>query len=121
MLTIFQQYGAKRVQRLPVSGAFHSPIMGPAQPALKDALDKVKIRLPQLPVYSNVTAQPYKNPEEIRRLALVVNISVFSNVELWIHDFCYGCIVLYMHYAIIFQFACDITTNFNSLSPKHAI
>lgn len=49
--------GAKRALRLPVSGAFHSPLMAPAAAGLKEALDAVRWRNPSVPVWSNVTAE----------------------------------------------------------------
>jgi [acyl-carrier-protein] S-malonyltransferase len=49
--------GAKRALRLPVSGAFHSPLMAPAADGLREALDKARFRDPQVPVWNNVTAE----------------------------------------------------------------
>lgn len=49
--------GAKRAIRLPVSGAFHSPLMAPAAAGLKAALDAARWRNPLVPVWSNVTAE----------------------------------------------------------------
>ena len=49
--------GAKRALRLPVSGAFHSPLMAPAADGLKLALDAARWRDPSVPVWSNVTAE----------------------------------------------------------------
>ena len=49
--------GAKRALRLPVSGAFHSPLMQPAAGGLKQALDAARWRDPSWPVWSNVTAE----------------------------------------------------------------
>ena len=45
--------------RLAVSGAFHSPFMGSASSGLAAYLEKASLSEPQIPVYSNVTAQPY--------------------------------------------------------------
>ncbi|MBI2884744.1 MAG: ACP S-malonyltransferase [Candidatus Omnitrophica bacterium] len=59
---------AKRVVRLEVSGAFHSPMMQPAADALRRALERISISAPRVPVISNVTAQPVATPEEIREL-----------------------------------------------------
>jgi [acyl-carrier-protein] S-malonyltransferase len=44
---------------LPVSGAFHSPLMEPAAAALRAALDGVEVREPRVPVWSNGTAAPF--------------------------------------------------------------
>ena len=59
--------GAKRALKLPVSGAFHSPLMDFARDGLAQALDTLPIRVPSCPVYLNVTAAPTTDPEEIRR------------------------------------------------------
>ena len=60
--------GAKLAKELPVSGAFHSPLMEPAQEGLKAALDKVMINDAEVPVYANVTARPVTRAADIRRL-----------------------------------------------------
>ncbi len=60
--------GARRVVPLSVAGAFHSPLMAPAQAQLKPALGDVLIARARVPVWSNVTAGPMQEPEEIRRL-----------------------------------------------------
>ena len=52
--------GAKRVIRLNVSGAFHSPLMAVAAEGLGEALDGV-VGTPAVPVYANVTAQPVRD------------------------------------------------------------
>lgn len=59
--------GAKRALRLPVSGAFHSPLMEPAAEGLRAALDAVRIRDAAIPVFANATAAPARSAEEIRR------------------------------------------------------
>ena len=48
--------GAKRVVPLQVGGAFHTPLMAPAQPALEEALGHAGFRRPQCPVVTNVDA-----------------------------------------------------------------
>jgi [acyl-carrier-protein] S-malonyltransferase len=60
--------GAKIVKELPVSGAFHSPLMESAQAGLKAALDRTDIRNAVVPVYANVTARPVRHADEIRSL-----------------------------------------------------
>lgn len=55
--------GAK-TSRLAVSGAFHSPAMAVAIPALEAALDRIEVRAPHTPVLSGVTAAPF---DDIRR------------------------------------------------------
>ena len=58
--------GAKIVKELPVSGAFHSPLMESARAGLKLALDTTEIRDAVVPVYTNVTARPVRYADEIR-------------------------------------------------------
>jgi [acyl-carrier-protein] S-malonyltransferase len=60
--------GAKIVKELPISGAFHSPLMESAQAGLKAALDRTEIRDAAVPVYANVTARPMRHADEIRSL-----------------------------------------------------
>jgi len=50
--------GAKRALRLPVSGAFHSPLMAPARRGLAAALHGTPMGKPRVPVYANVNAEP---------------------------------------------------------------
>lgn len=58
VMTLAKQHGAKRAVRLPVSGAFHSPLMAPSEPGLRDALKGADLVDPLVPVYSNVDGQP---------------------------------------------------------------
>jgi [acyl-carrier-protein] S-malonyltransferase len=51
---------------LPVSGAFHSPLMEYAREGLGEVLEAVSIDPPRCPVYLNVTAEPTTDPDEIR-------------------------------------------------------
>ncbi len=57
--------GCRLAKILPVSGAFHSELMKPAYDGLKGKLKDVTFRKPDCPVYSNYTAKPTENPEEI--------------------------------------------------------
>ncbi len=59
--------GAKRVLVLAVGGAFHSPLMQPAQDELAQAIQATHFSIPRCPVYQNVHAKPVTDPEEIRR------------------------------------------------------
>lgn len=61
-------YGAKRVAKLDVSGAFHSPLMQRAADQFKQALARIDIRAPKAPFISNVTGEPVQEPEQIREL-----------------------------------------------------
>ncbi|EIM74479.1 malonyl CoA-ACP transacylase [Nitritalea halalkaliphila LW7] len=49
--------GAKRALPLPVGGAFHSPLMAPAQEKLERAIEKTTFHTPTCPIYQNVSAQ----------------------------------------------------------------
>jgi [acyl-carrier-protein] S-malonyltransferase len=60
--------GAIKAIPLAVAGAFHTSIMQPAYERLQAALDRAVIRRPQIPVVSNVDAQPHFEPDEIRQL-----------------------------------------------------
>lgn len=59
--------GAKRALLLPVNGAFHSPLMQPAQDKLAEAIYNTKFRQPTMPVYQNVTTTAVTDPEEIQK------------------------------------------------------
>lgn len=58
--------GAKRALKLPVSGAFHSPLMEPARAELARAIEATPFQTPRCPVYQNVTAAPNQDPEVIK-------------------------------------------------------
>ena len=62
-----QEAGAKRVVVLAVGGAFHSPLMQPAQDELASAIEAASIRAPKCPVYQNVHARAVSDPAEIRQ------------------------------------------------------
>jgi [acyl-carrier-protein] S-malonyltransferase len=61
-----KEAGARRALRLPVGGAFHSPLMAPAAEDLKEAILKTEFRKPFCPIYQNVTAKAETEPEIIR-------------------------------------------------------
>lgn len=61
-----KEAGAKRALMLPVSGAFHSPLMQPAQEELEAAIAATEFNVPVCPVYQNVDGQAHTNPEEIK-------------------------------------------------------
>jgi [acyl-carrier-protein] S-malonyltransferase len=62
-----EQAGAARTVLLPVGGAFHSPLMQPAQDELRAAIEAAPLQRPNCPVYQNVDAQPQTDPDVIRR------------------------------------------------------
>lgn len=61
-----KEAGAKRALVLPVSGAFHSPLMLPAQEELEAAIAATTFHTPKCPIYQNVDALPHTDPEEIK-------------------------------------------------------
>jgi len=58
--------GARRALKLPVGGAFHSPLMEPARAELEKAIDSTNFSNGICPIYQNVTATAITNPEEIK-------------------------------------------------------
>ena len=58
--------GAKRVVELPVSGAFHSPLMEPAKQQLEEAILATRFNQGICPIFQNTTALPTKNINEIK-------------------------------------------------------
>ena len=58
--------GARRALQLPVGGAFHSPLMEPAQIELAAAIESTPFKDGDCPIYQNVTAKAETNPEEIK-------------------------------------------------------
>jgi len=65
---IGKAHGVRRALPLPVSAPFHCALMQPAADAMADALSKVTIHAPVVPVVANVVARAVSDPEEIRRL-----------------------------------------------------
>ncbi|MCC5920713.1 MAG: ACP S-malonyltransferase [Cyclobacteriaceae bacterium] len=59
--------GAKRAMILPVGGAFHSPLMAPAEEELKKAILNTNFQTPKCPVYQNYTAKAEIDVEQIRK------------------------------------------------------
>ena len=62
-----KEAGAKRALLLPVSGAFHSPLMQPAKDKLQTAIEETEVKSPKCPVYQNVDALPHNDATEIRQ------------------------------------------------------
>ena len=62
-----KEAGARRALRLPVGGAFHSPLMEPARVELEKAIAEVEFHSPSCPIYQNVDAQPQSDSEAIKR------------------------------------------------------
>jgi [acyl-carrier-protein] S-malonyltransferase len=61
-----KERGAKRAIPLPVSAPFHSALMAPAADAMREALGKVEVKAPVVPLIANVLARPITSPDEIR-------------------------------------------------------
>lgn len=61
-----KEKGARRALRLPVGGAFHSPLMEAARIELEQAIKEVNFYNPICPVYQNVDAKPHTNAEQIK-------------------------------------------------------
>jgi [acyl-carrier-protein] S-malonyltransferase len=59
--------GVRRAMMLPVSGPFHSALMQPAAEVMADALAKVTVKPPCVPLVANVLARPTSDPAEIVR------------------------------------------------------
>jgi len=68
LMHLAKEAGAKRAVRLPVSGAFHSPLMEPAENGLRDALATTNFAEPAFPVYSNVTEKESTGAADAREL-----------------------------------------------------
>jgi [acyl-carrier-protein] S-malonyltransferase len=60
--------GAKRAVSLPVSAPFHCSLMRPAAEAMRDALSYIVVKPPEVPVFTNVNAEPETDPDDIRGL-----------------------------------------------------
>ncbi|MFV0304870.1 MAG: ACP S-malonyltransferase [Moheibacter sp.] len=62
-----KEAGARRALMLPVGGAFHSPLMKPAEEELAEAINQTTFQNPICPIYQNVTTTAITNPEEIKK------------------------------------------------------
>src|SRR3546814_2902860 len=71
---------------LPVSAPFHCALMQPAADAMNEALAKVTMNVPRLPVVSNVTAKAESNPDAIRGLLVqqVTGLVRWRESMLWL-------------------------------------
>ncbi len=63
---LLKDAGAKRALRLPVGGAFHSPLMQPAAEELREAIISTDFMTPSCPIYQNVDAKPQTNAKKIQ-------------------------------------------------------
>lgn len=65
-ITLLKEAGCRIAKKLPVGGAFHSPLMEPAYEGLRKSLEDLDIYKPVCPVYANYTGRPTTDPGEIR-------------------------------------------------------
>lgn len=65
-----RERGARRAIELDVSGAFHSPLMAPAEEGLRESLEELDFSDPELAVISNVTAEPVERGDDARELLI---------------------------------------------------
>ena len=65
-IEVAKEMGAKRAIALPVSAPFHCSLMQPAADAMAEALGKVEIAAPAVPLFANVTAAATADPDAIR-------------------------------------------------------
>jgi [acyl-carrier-protein] S-malonyltransferase len=64
---IAKSHGVKRAMMLPVSAPFHCALMQPAADAMAEALSRVSVRPPSVPLVANVLAEPIRDPAAIVR------------------------------------------------------
>lgn len=60
-------HGLRRAIPLPVSAPFHCRLLAPAAEAMAEALSKIEVKAPRVPVIANVLAAPVRDPAEIKR------------------------------------------------------
>ena len=81
--------GARRCMTLAVGGAFHSPLMEQARQSLAQAISQTAFRTPHCPIYQNVDAHPYTDPERIKQnliLQLTSPVRWSQSVERMVGD-----------------------------------
>jgi len=61
---IAREMGARKILPIPVSGAFHTPLMAPARSALRKAIGDATFMTPEVPVVANVDARTHADPAE---------------------------------------------------------
>ncbi|MBA2276372.1 MAG: ACP S-malonyltransferase [Chloroflexia bacterium] len=66
-MALATERGARRCVRLPVSAAFHSPLMGPVVEALRPMIERTPFREASVPLVTNVAASPVRHPDDLRR------------------------------------------------------
>ncbi len=73
-IEIAKARGVKRVMLLPVSAPFHCALMRPAADAMAEALGKIAVKPPRVPLIANVLARPVTEPADVVR-ALVEQVT----------------------------------------------
>ncbi len=66
-MTLAQEAGARKVVKLPITIAAHSPLMAPAAAAFAQAVQEASITAPVVPVIANTSARPLTTPDQVRR------------------------------------------------------
>jgi [acyl-carrier-protein] S-malonyltransferase len=69
-MELAKEAGAKRAVQLPVSGAFHSPLMEDARERLGEALNRAQFRVPEIPLVANVTAREIEDVDQVKDLLI---------------------------------------------------
>ena len=80
-----KELSVKRAVLLPVSGAFHSPLMQSAADKMAEVVNSTKFMMPEVSVISNLTAQEYESTDEIKDLL----IKQITNTVKWQEGVCY--------------------------------
>lgn len=68
---LLKEAGAKRALKLPVGGAFHSPLMEPAQKELEEAINATEISKPICPIYQNVSTKAETDTKVIKNNLII--------------------------------------------------
>ena len=68
VIALAKAKGIAQATMLPVSGPFHSALMGPAAEGLRKALNDISITKARVPVIANVDAKPHQEPAELKAL-----------------------------------------------------
>ena len=82
---VAKSQGVKRAVILPVSGAFHSPLMQSASDKMFDVINNTKFAMPDINIISNLTANEYTNSDEIKDLL----VKQITNTVKWQESICY--------------------------------
>lgn len=82
---VAKEQGVKRTVILPVSGAFHSPLMQSAADKMIEIINDTKFMMPNVDVVSNLTAKQYENVDEIKDLL----VKQITNTVKWQESLCY--------------------------------